>query len=109
MPHLSYVGDATIGEGSNIGAGTIFANYDGVTKNHSVIGSNVRTGSHNVFVAPITIGDGAYTGAGTVVRKNVPAGSLAITVAPQRNMDGWVVTNRPGSAAALAAEQSDEK
>ena len=109
VPHLSYVGDATIGDGSNIGAGTIFANYDGVTKSHSVIGSHVRTGSHNVFVAPVTIEDGAYTGAGTVVRKNVPAGSLAITVAPQRNMDGWVVANRPGSAAALAAEQFDEK
>jgi bifunctional UDP-N-acetylglucosamine pyrophosphorylase/glucosamine-1-phosphate N-acetyltransferase len=109
VPHLSYVGDATIGEASNIGAGTIFANYDGVTKSHSVIGSNVRTGSHNVFVAPIRIGDGAYTGAGTVVRKDVPAGSLAISVAPQRNMDGWVVTNRPGSAAALAAEHSDDQ
>lgn len=109
VPHLSYVGDATIGEGSNIGAGTIFANYDGVTKSHSIIGSHVRTGSHNVFVAPIRIGDGAYTGAGTVVRKDVPAGALAITVAPQRNMDGWVVTNRSGSAAAHAAEQSDDK
>lgn len=109
VPHLSYVGDATIGDGSNIGAGTIFANYDGVTKSHSIIGSNVRTGSHNVFVAPISIGDGAYTGAGTVVRKDVAAGSLAISVAPQRNMDGWVVTNRSGSAAAIAAERSDDQ
>ncbi len=106
VPHLSYVGDATVGEGSNIGAGTIFANYDGVAKHHSVIGAHVRTGSHNVFVAPITIGDGAYTGAGTVVRKSVPAGALAINVAPQRNMDGWVHTNRPGSAAATAAAAS---
>ena len=107
VPHLSYVGDATIGEQSNIGAGTIFANYDGVTKSHTTIGSHARTGSHNVFVAPVTINDGAYTGAGTVVRKNVPAGALAINVAPQRNMDGWVVANRPGSAAAAAAEKSD--
>ncbi|TFB65319.1 bifunctional UDP-N-acetylglucosamine diphosphorylase/glucosamine-1-phosphate N-acetyltransferase GlmU [Cryobacterium sp. Hz9] len=106
VPHLSYVGDATVGAQSNIGAGTIFANYDGVAKHRSTIGSHVRTGSHNVFVAPITIGDGAYTGAGTVVRKNVPAGALAITVAPQRNMDGWVETNRAGTAAARAAAAS---
>ena len=106
VPHLSYVGDATVGEGSNIGAGTIFANYDGVAKHHSAIGSHVRTGSHNVFVAPVTIGDGAYTGAGTVVRKSVPAGALAISVAQQRNMDSWVETNRSGSAAATAAAAS---
>ncbi|SEB36004.1 UDP-N-acetylglucosamine pyrophosphorylase /glucosamine-1-phosphate N-acetyltransferase [Paramicrobacterium humi] len=104
VPHLSYVGDAEIGIQSNIGAGTIFANYDGVNKHASTIGSHVRTGSHNVFVAPITIGDGAYTGAGTVVRKNIPAGALGISVAPQRNMDGWVKANRPGSAAADAAD-----
>ncbi|KQW06134.1 bifunctional N-acetylglucosamine-1-phosphate uridyltransferase/glucosamine-1-phosphate acetyltransferase [Leifsonia sp. Root4] len=104
VPHLSYVGDATIGEHSNIGAGSIFANYDGVNKHSSRIGSHVRTGSHGVFVAPITIGDGAYTGAGTVVRKNVPAGALAINVAPQRNMDGWVHANRAGSAADDAAQ-----
>ncbi|WP_437584483.1 bifunctional UDP-N-acetylglucosamine diphosphorylase/glucosamine-1-phosphate N-acetyltransferase GlmU [Paramicrobacterium sp. CJ85] len=103
VPHLSYVGDATVGEGANIGAGTIFANYDGVNKHATTIGSFVRTGSHNVFVAPITIGDGAYTGAGTVVRKDVPAGALAVNVAPQRNMDGWVEANRPGTAAADAA------
>ena len=106
VPHLSYVGDATIGEKSNIGAGTIFANYDGVTKSHSTIGSHVRTGSHNTFVAPITIGDGAYSGAGAVIRKDVPAGALAINVAPQRNMDGWVVANRAGTAAAEAAEKA---
>ena len=108
VPHLSYVGDATVGVGSNIGAGTIFANYDGVNKHRSEIGSHVRTGSHNVFVAPIRIGDGAYTGAGTVVRKDVPAGSLAINVAPQRNMDGWVQANRPGTDAAKAADTSGD-
>jgi bifunctional UDP-N-acetylglucosamine pyrophosphorylase/glucosamine-1-phosphate N-acetyltransferase len=73
-----------------------------------VIGSHVRTGSHNVFVAPIRIGDGAYTGAGTVVRKDVQAGALAINVAPQRNMVGWVETNRPGTDAATAASQSGD-
>ncbi len=106
VPHLSYIGDAEVGEKSNIGAGTIVANYDGVNKHRTTVGSHVRTGSHNVFVAPVTIGDGAYSGAGTVIRKDVPAGALAVNVAPQRNMDGWVVANRPGTAAANAAERS---
>ncbi|WP_207453763.1 bifunctional UDP-N-acetylglucosamine diphosphorylase/glucosamine-1-phosphate N-acetyltransferase GlmU [Desertivibrio insolitus] len=104
VPHLSYIGDTEVGVGANVGAGTITANYDGVNKHRTVVGSHVRTGSHNVFVAPVRIGDGAYTGAGTVVRKDVPAGALAINVAPQRNMDGWVSKNRPGTKAAEAAE-----
>ncbi|MGD8194055.1 bifunctional UDP-N-acetylglucosamine diphosphorylase/glucosamine-1-phosphate N-acetyltransferase GlmU [Herbiconiux sp. P18] len=103
VPHLSYIGDTEVGVESNVGAGTITANYDGVTKNRTEVGSHVRTGSHNVFVAPVRIGDGAYTGAGTVVRKDVPAGSLAINVAPQRNMADWVEQNRAGTAAAKAA------
>lgn len=103
VPHLSYIGDTEVGEQSNIGAGTITANYDGVNKSRTEVGSHVRTGSHNVFVAPVRIGDGAYTGAGTVVRKDVPAGALAISVAPQRNMTGWVEANRAGTAAAKAA------
>ncbi|WP_308799186.1 bifunctional UDP-N-acetylglucosamine diphosphorylase/glucosamine-1-phosphate N-acetyltransferase GlmU [Agromyces silvae] len=103
VPHLSYIGDTEIGVGANVGAGSITANYDGVHKHRTVIGSHVRTGSHGVFVAPVTIGDGAYTGAGTVVRKDVPAGSLAINVAPQRNIEGWVEQHRPGTAAADAA------
>jgi len=107
VPHLSYVGDTTIGEHTNLGAGAITANYDGVNKNPTTIGSHVHAGSHNVFVAPVTLGDGAYTGAGTVVRKDVPPGALAITVAPQRNMTGWVGTHRPGSAAALAAAEPE--
>jgi bifunctional UDP-N-acetylglucosamine pyrophosphorylase/glucosamine-1-phosphate N-acetyltransferase len=107
VPHLSYIGDTTVGEGSNVGAGTITANYDGVNKHATVVGSHVRSGSHNVFVAPVTIGDGAYTGAGTVVRKDIPPGALAINVAPQRNMTGWVEANRPGTAAAKAAAAAD--
>ena len=107
VPHLSYVGDATIGVHSNIGAGSIFANYDGVRKHHSEVGSHVRTGSHGVFVAPVRIGDGAYTGAGTVVRKDVPSGALAVNVAPQRNIEGWVQKHRPGTAAAQAVEAAD--
>lgn len=106
VPHLSYVGDAEIGEGSNIGAGTIFANYDGVAKHASKIGSHVRTGSHNVFVAPITIGDGAYTAAGTVVRKDVAPGELGMNVAPQRSIADWVIKNRPGTKSAEAASKS---
>lgn len=109
VPHLSYVGDAEIGEGSNIGAGTIFANYDGVEKHSSKIGSFVRTGSHNVFVAPITIGDGAYTAAGTVVRKDVAPGELGMNIAPQRSIADWVIAKRPGTKSAEAASKKKTK
>jgi bifunctional UDP-N-acetylglucosamine pyrophosphorylase / glucosamine-1-phosphate N-acetyltransferase len=104
VPHLSYVGDAEIGEQTNIGAGTIFANYDGVEKHRTVVGKHVRSGSDNTFVAPVEIGDGAATGAGTVVRRDVPPGALAVSTGPQRHIDGWVLRKRPGSAAARAAE-----
>lgn len=103
VPHLTYVGDATIGEHSNIGASSVFVNYDGVHKSHTVVGSHVRTGSDTMFVAPVTVGDGAYTGAGTVLRRNVPPGALAVSGAPQRNIEGWVQRNRPGTPAAEAA------
>ena len=109
VPHLSYIGDTTVGEESNIGAGTITANYDGVNKHRTTVGSHVRTGSHNVFVAPVTINDGAYTAAGSVVRKDVPAGSLGMTVAPQRNIEGWVEEHRPGTAAANAAKRAPKE
>lgn len=109
VPHLSYIGDTEVGEHSNVGAGTITANYDGVNKHRTVVGSHVRSGSHNVFVAPVRIGDGAYTGAGTIVRKDVPAGALAISVAPQRNMAGWVEVHRPGTAAATAAAAAPDE
>ncbi|QYH36867.1 bifunctional UDP-N-acetylglucosamine diphosphorylase/glucosamine-1-phosphate N-acetyltransferase GlmU [Salinibacterium sp. M195] len=108
VPHLSYIGDTEVGEQSNVGAGTITANYDGVNKSRTVVGSHVRSGSHNVFVAPVRIGDGAYTGAGSVIRKDVPAGSLGINVAPQRNISGWVETNRAGTAAAQAAKAASD-
>jgi len=103
VPHLTYVGDATIGEHSNIGASSVFVNYDGVNKMHTTVGSHCRTGSDNMFVAPVTVGDGAYTGAGTVVRKDVPPGALAINVSPQRNLLGWVYAKRAGTASAQAA------
>ncbi|MEU3613892.1 bifunctional UDP-N-acetylglucosamine diphosphorylase/glucosamine-1-phosphate N-acetyltransferase GlmU [Streptomyces sp. NPDC006872] len=104
VPHLSYVGDATIGEYTNIGAASVFVNYDGQDKHHTTIGSHCRTGSDNMFVAPVTVGDGAYTAAGSVITKDVPPGSLAVARGQQRNIEGWVARKRPGSAAAKAAE-----
>ncbi len=103
VPHLSYVGDATIGDHTNIGAASVFVNYDGVNKHHTTIGSHCRTGSDNMFVAPVTIGDGVYTAAGSVITKDVPPGSLAVARGQQRNIEGWVARKRPGSAAAQAA------
>ena len=77
-----------------------------VTGTRTTIGSHCRTGSDTMFVAPVTVGDGAYSGAGTVVRKDVPPGALAISVAPQRNLEGWTLTHRPGTPAAQAAERA---
>ena len=108
VPHLSYVGDAEIGEGTNIGAGTIFANYDGVAKHHTTVGKHARTGSNNTFVAPVTIGDGASTGGGTVVREDVPPGALAVSAGPQRNVEGWAVSRRSGTRQAEAAQESGQ-
>jgi bifunctional UDP-N-acetylglucosamine pyrophosphorylase / glucosamine-1-phosphate N-acetyltransferase len=100
LSHLGYAGDAEIGEDTNIGCGNITANYDGEKKHRTVIGSGVRTGSNTVFVAPVTVGDGAYSGAGAVIRSDVPAGALAVTVAKQRNTEGWVAASRPGTRSA---------
>jgi bifunctional UDP-N-acetylglucosamine pyrophosphorylase/glucosamine-1-phosphate N-acetyltransferase len=108
VPHLTYVGDADIGDHSNIGASSVFVNYNGETKSRTTIGSHVRTGSDTMFVAPVSVGDGAYTGAGTVVREDVPPGALAVSAGPQRNIQGWVQRNRPGSAAAQAADAATE-
>ncbi|MGI5528550.1 bifunctional UDP-N-acetylglucosamine diphosphorylase/glucosamine-1-phosphate N-acetyltransferase GlmU [Streptomyces syringium] len=109
VPHLSYVGDATIGEYTNIGAASVFVNYDGVNKHHTTIGSHCRTGSDNMFVAPVTVGDGAYTAAGSVITKDVPPGSLAVARGQQRNIEGWVARKRPGSAAAQAASTARQE
>jgi bifunctional UDP-N-acetylglucosamine pyrophosphorylase/glucosamine-1-phosphate N-acetyltransferase len=106
IPHLSYVGDATIGRHSNIGASSVFANYNGLKKQRTTIGDHCRTGSDTIFVAPVNVGDGVYSGAGTVIRKDVPPGALAITVAPQRNLEEWVLQHRAGTAAAEAASQA---
>jgi bifunctional UDP-N-acetylglucosamine pyrophosphorylase/glucosamine-1-phosphate N-acetyltransferase len=109
VPHLSYVGDATIGDYTNIGAASVFVNYDGEAKHHTTIGSYCKTGSDNMFVAPIVVGDGAYTAAGSVITRDVPAGSLAVARGQQRNIDGWVARKRPGSAAAQAAERAQQQ
>jgi bifunctional UDP-N-acetylglucosamine pyrophosphorylase/glucosamine-1-phosphate N-acetyltransferase len=109
VPHLSYVGDATIGEHTNIGAASVFVNYDGVAKHRTVIGSHARTGADNMFVAPVEVGDGAYTGAGTVVRRNVPPGALSVSTGPQRILEDWVLRRRRGTAAADAAAAAQER
>lgn len=106
VPHLSYVGDATIGEGTNIGAATIFANYDGVHKHSTVVGDHVRIGSDTMLVAPVAVGDGAYTAAGSVVTHDVPPGAIAIGRAVQVNKDRWVAINRPGTKSAEAAQSA---
>jgi bifunctional UDP-N-acetylglucosamine pyrophosphorylase/glucosamine-1-phosphate N-acetyltransferase len=96
VPHLSYIGDADVGERTNLGAGTITANYDGRVKHRTRIGSGVRGGVDTSFVAPVTVGDDAYTAAGSVVTEDVPAGALAVARARQKNVEGY------------AARQEDE-
>ncbi|MGE5408105.1 MAG: bifunctional UDP-N-acetylglucosamine diphosphorylase/glucosamine-1-phosphate N-acetyltransferase GlmU, partial [Syntrophothermus sp.] len=100
VPHLSYIGDAEVGPGSNIGAGTITANYDGFRKSRTVIGANVRIGVDTMLVAPVEVGDSAYTGAGAVVKDDVPGGALAVSENAQRNIDGY--------AAAKAARMRED-
>lgn len=95
--HLSYIGDTTIGEQTNIGAGTITANYDGVNKHKTTIGNQVRIGSNSVLVAPVTIGDKATTGAGSVITKNCEAGKLVISRARQQTVEGWVRPEKPAA------------
>jgi bifunctional UDP-N-acetylglucosamine pyrophosphorylase / glucosamine-1-phosphate N-acetyltransferase len=103
VPHLSYVGDAEIGEGTNIGAATVFVNYDGVAKHHIRVGDHVRIGSDTMLVAPVQVGDGAYTAAGSVITEDVPPGSMAVGRARQRTIAGWVERKRAGTASAKAA------
>ena len=106
VPHLTYVGDADIGEHSNIGASSVFVNFDGENKSRTTVGSHVRTGSDTMFVAPVTVGDGAYTGAGTVLREDVPPGALAVSAGGQRIIEDWVLRNRPDSDSARAAARA---
>ncbi len=104
VPHLSYAGDVTIGEGANIGAGTIFANYDGVAKHTSTIGRHSFIGSNTVVVAPVDVADGSYVAAGSTLVDDVGPGQIAVARARQRNMDGWVARARAGTRTAEAAE-----
>ncbi len=104
VPHLTYCGDATIGEGANIGAGTIFANFDGVTKYHTEVGAWSFVGSNSVIVAPRTIGAGSYVAAGSAVVSDVDPGELAVTRAQQRNVEGWVSKRRAGTETDRAAQ-----
>jgi bifunctional UDP-N-acetylglucosamine pyrophosphorylase/glucosamine-1-phosphate N-acetyltransferase len=106
VPHLSYVGDATIGAKANIGAGTIFANYDGVNKHHTTVGEAAFVGSGTVLIAPAVVGPGAYVAAGSAISGTVPAGALGVTRAPQRNVEGWTERRRPGTASAEAARRA---
>jgi bifunctional UDP-N-acetylglucosamine pyrophosphorylase/glucosamine-1-phosphate N-acetyltransferase len=92
--HLSYLGDAEVGAGSNIGAGVITCNYDGVHKHVTRIGQGAFVGSDSTLVAPIEIGDGAYIGAGSCITENVSPGALAVGRSRQVNIEGWVATRR---------------
>jgi bifunctional UDP-N-acetylglucosamine pyrophosphorylase/glucosamine-1-phosphate N-acetyltransferase len=107
--HLSYVGDAQIGEETNVGAATVFVNYDGEKKHQTKIGDQVRIGSNTMLVAPVTVGDGAYTAAGSVINEDVPAGAIGIGRARQVNILGWVLRKRKESKSAAAAKKAGAK
>jgi bifunctional UDP-N-acetylglucosamine pyrophosphorylase/glucosamine-1-phosphate N-acetyltransferase len=94
--HLSYLGDAEVGRGSNIGAGSITANYDGANKHRTVIGDNVSIGSDTQLIAPVRIGDGATVGAGTTVTEDVEPGTLALSRVEQKTIRGWKRPEKKG-------------
>ena len=106
VPHLTYVGDADIGVQANIGAATVFVNYDGIAKHRSTVGDHVRIGSDTMLVAPVHVGDGAYTAAGSVITEDIPPGALGVARSKQHNSEGWVERRRPGTPAAEAAARA---
>ncbi|KXK59140.1 bifunctional N-acetylglucosamine-1-phosphate uridyltransferase/glucosamine-1-phosphate acetyltransferase [Micromonospora rosaria] len=106
VPHLSYVGDATIGAKANIGAATIFVNYDGVAKHRTTVGEAAFIGCDTSLIAPVEVGPGAYVAAGSAISKDVPPGALGVSRASQRNVDGWVARRREGTVSAAAAERA---
>jgi bifunctional UDP-N-acetylglucosamine pyrophosphorylase/glucosamine-1-phosphate N-acetyltransferase len=119
VPHLSYIGDTEIGERTNIGAGTITANYDGSRKNRTRIGANAFVSVDTMFVAPVSLGDGAYTGAGSVITHDVPPGALGVARARQRNIEGYAERRKErdeprhesppaGENATLSARETDQ-
>ena len=103
VPHLSYIGDTRIGAGTNVGAGTITANYDGIDKSRTDIGENVFVGTNSTLIAPVTIGDGAFVAAGSTVTSDVDPGDLAVARGRQRAVKGWVLRRRTGTAGDRAA------
>jgi len=109
VPHLSYIGDAKLGSKTNIGAGTITCNYDGVNKYQTTIGSRVFVGSDSVLVAPVRIGDGAYIAAGSAITENVPAESLGVARSRQANKKGWAAKKRREAAVAVHHESTAKK
>lgn len=106
VPHLTYCGDAEVGDGANVGAGTIFANYDGVAKNRTTVGKASFIGSNSVLVAPVEIADGVYVAAGSTITDAVGPGELAIARGRQRNIPGWVASRRAGTKTEAAADQA---
>jgi bifunctional UDP-N-acetylglucosamine pyrophosphorylase / glucosamine-1-phosphate N-acetyltransferase len=108
-PHLSYLGDAVIGEGANIGAGVIFANYDGVRKSTTTVGAYSFVGSNSVLAAPVEVADGAYIAAGSTITGDVAPGDLAVSRSRQRNVSGWVARKRAGTKTAQAAEAAQQR
>jgi bifunctional UDP-N-acetylglucosamine pyrophosphorylase / glucosamine-1-phosphate N-acetyltransferase len=108
-PHLSYLGDAVIGEGANIGAGVIFANYDGVRKSTTTVGAYSFVGSNSVLAAPVEVADGAYIAAGSTITGDVGPGDLGVSRGRQRNVSGWVARKRAGTKTARAAEAALEQ
>jgi bifunctional UDP-N-acetylglucosamine pyrophosphorylase / glucosamine-1-phosphate N-acetyltransferase len=113
VPHLSYIGDADVGAGTNLGASTITANYDGQNKHRTTIGERVRSSVHVSFVAPVTVGDEAYTGAGSVIAEDVPSGALGMARARQSNKDGYAQRRKDEAQArkgeALEGESLEHK
>ncbi|MBV8430288.1 MAG: bifunctional UDP-N-acetylglucosamine diphosphorylase/glucosamine-1-phosphate N-acetyltransferase GlmU, partial [Solirubrobacterales bacterium] len=106
VPHLSYVGDADIGEDTNLGASTITANYDGYRKHRTTIGDRVKTSVDTTFVAPVSVGDDAYTAAGSVITKDVPPGALGVARARQENIDGYAERRKQREARSAASSDA---
>jgi len=107
VPHLAYVGDGEIDEGANIGAGVVFANFDGLAKSAATVGRHSFVGSNSTLIAPVTVADGSYVAAGSTVTGDVAPGQLAVARGQQRNIKGWVDRKRPGTPTASAAHRAD--
>jgi bifunctional UDP-N-acetylglucosamine pyrophosphorylase/glucosamine-1-phosphate N-acetyltransferase len=107
--HLAYIGDGSVGAGANIGAGTIFCNYDGVSKHRTAVGKGAFIGSNSALVAPVKVGDNAYVGSGSVITDNVPAGALALGRGRQVNKPDWKPAKEPAKAATKPAAQAKPK